>query len=168
MTLKIGRKKYPLNTAMISLLRYRKEFHSSFFRESSDGAAAALAAVRLVWASIEGDKPDFPDFLDAATAASGFLEQALAVQQAVLYTDAVFTEANAPSAGDDDLDELTVLALMASSGLDYTLVYDLPVFAVIDVIKKYNHLRTGVSEKPANAVCFRKMDGAQVRDLYGR
>ncbi len=46
----------------------------------------------------------------------GFLDQALAVQQAVLYTDAVFTEANAPSAGDDDLDELTVLALMASSG----------------------------------------------------
>lgn len=168
MTLKIGRKKYPLNTAMISLLRYRKEFHSSFFRESSDGAAAALAAVRLVWASIEGDKPDFPDFLDAAAAASGFLDQALAVQQAVLYTDAVFTEANAPSAGDDDLDELTVLALMASSGLDYTLVYDLPVFAVIDVIKKYNHLRTGVSEKPANAFCFRKMDGAQVRKLYGR
>ena len=86
----------------------------------------------------------------------------------MLYTDAVFTEANAPSAGDDDLDELTVLALMASSGLDYTLVYDLPVFAVIDVIKKYNHLRTGVSEKPANAFCFRKMDGAQVRELYGR
>lgn len=168
MTLKIGRKKYPLNTAMISLLRYRKEFHCSFFQESTDGAAAALAAVRLVWASIEGDKPDFPDFLDAAAAASGFLEQALAVQQAVLYTDAVFTEANAPSAGDGDLDELTVLALMATSGMDYTLVYDLPIFAVIDVIKKYNHLRTGVSEKPANSFCFRKMDGAQVRELYGR
>ena len=50
MTLKIGRKKYPLNTAMISLLRYRKEFHCSFFQESTDGGAAALAAVRLVWA----------------------------------------------------------------------------------------------------------------------
>ena len=168
MTLKLGRKKYPLNTAMISLLRYRKEFHCSFFQESTDGGAAALAAVRLVWACIEGNKPDFPDFLDTAVTASGFLEQALAVQQAVLYTQAVSPEKPAASSGDDDLDELTVLALMATSGMDYTLVYDLPIFAVIDVIKKYNHLRTGVSEKPANSFCFRKMDGAQVRELYGR
>ena len=168
MTLKIGRKKYPLNTAMISLLRYRKEFHCSFFQESTEGGAAALAAVRLEWACIEGNKPDFPDFLDTAVTASGFLEQALAVQQAVLYTQAVSPEKPAASSGDDDLDELTVLALMATSGMDYTLVYDLPIFAVIDVIKKYNHLRTGVSEKPANSFCFRKMDGAQVRELYGR
>ena len=66
MQIKIGKKAYSSNPAMITLIRYYVEFRESFLAAYLSGACGALEVARLAWSSIDGPKPDFDTFLVAA------------------------------------------------------------------------------------------------------
>lgn len=158
--LNIGRKKYVCNSAMVTLLRYRKEFKTSYLRDCMGDAA--LAAMRLLWASIDGDKPDFVTFLSGAVEVKDIAEKALQLQADVL---AVSGDAVSKSSGGEELDELDVLALMSVCGIDMNLIYELPVFSIVSVITSRNKMMNGRAKETTR---YRKMNPAEVRELYGR
>ena len=72
MQIKIGKKAYSSNPAMITLIRYYVEFRESFLAAYLSGACGALEVARLAWSSIDGPKPDFDTFLVAAAESRGF------------------------------------------------------------------------------------------------
>lgn len=164
MTLTLGRwrrRRYRLNTSLVSLLRYRAAFGVSFFSDFIGGDSLA-SLLRLVWASIEGDKPDFPWFVRLAAKTRGFSETAQAVQAEVLRTAKKRGGRSAES--DEGFDELDILAMMAVSGISMGLADTLPAFLIVEVVSKRTAIMAG-EEKAGKK--FHRMNGEEMRRLYG-
>lgn len=166
MTIKIGRKRYRCNTAMITLLNYRAEFGESFLKAFFDGRNYELSLVRLVWSSIEGRKPDFSRFLTAASKCKNFGAAALSIQAGVMISERTNTPQTIQPT-ESDIDEFDVLALMAAAGISMDLVRILPAFLIVNVVSK----KIGISHdsKPSTGqVKFRKMSDSEIREAYRR
>lgn len=168
MKIKIGRKTYTANTSMIALLRYWNEFGESYlkaFFEPQYSQNAPLLLVRLVWASIEEKKPDFIQFLTAASKCKNFDAAARSVQAGILKT-AGFPQSGGKSSG-DSVEETDILALMAISGLSMDLIYELPAFYILSIINKKTDILGG-SKNGKSTPKFRKMSDTEVREAYRR
>ena len=159
------RKTYPLDTSLAALLRYRSAFGASFFKDFLSPDSGYLYLVRLVWAAIEGDKPDFPEFLRAVSRSKGFAETAKAVQSHVLMTAGKSRAAGKDAA--DDFDELDILAMMAVSGISMDLARELPAFLILDVISKRTAIMRGDKSDKSSPARYHKMTGREMRGLYG-
>ena len=173
MIIKIGnrwynRKRHNCNTALITLLRYRAEFGESFLKMffSKEPQNYELSLVRLVWASIEGKKPDFKNFLTAASKCKNFGAAALSIQAAVMMSDKI--EAPQNESSDSDIDEFDILALMAATGISMDLVHVLPAFLITSVVSKKINISHGSKPSEKQSMKFRKMSDTEVREAYRR
>lgn len=159
MVLRIGGRQYDATPAAITLIRYRAEFGKSFFSPASDDADAILAMARLAWAAIAGDKPDFQDFLKEAAEDNTFAASALRLHAAVLSGARPQASSTRNASA---FDELEILALMSIAELDMRLLYELPIFQILDVIGKRADLMGGKHKSG-----YKKMTPAEMRGLYG-
>jgi hypothetical protein len=138
MTIKIGSKRYMANTNMVVLLRYLSTFGASFLREffEKDQQTEAISLIRLVWAAIEGDKPDFDEFIAVAARDKTFAVTALSVRTAVLARYSKTDRQGNAAGGKQTIDEFDVLSLMVVAGVDMRLIYELPIFMVVEVVSR--------------------------------
>lgn len=159
MVIHVGGRQYNATPAAITLIRYRAAFGQSFFAEVSAEADAILALARLAWIAITDSKPDFQDFIAEAAECDDFAASALQLRAAVcMGAKPQATPARSKSV----FDELEVLALMSIAELDMRLLYELPIFQILDVIGKRADLMGGKHKSG-----YKKMTPAEMRGLYG-
>lgn len=169
MKIKIGRKSYIANPAMITLIRYIAEFHESFLSAYLDGTCGALELVRLVWSSIDSPKPDFEEFLEAAAESKGFAAAAQSIQAAVLATPEI-RKRSASTGNVEKTDEIDILALMTIAGVDVGLIHVLPVFYIAEIASRKTSMLSGKmsDKKGGQKRRFYLMSDAEIREEYGR
>lgn len=165
MQIKIGRKTYSSNPAMITLIRYYVEFRESFLSAYLNEKCGALELVRLAWSSIDGPKPDFDAFLAAAAESRGFAAAARSLQAAVFASPAVHRGA-AKNTAPGQTDEFDILALMTIAGIDVGLIHVLPVFYIVEIASRKTDMITDT--KSASKRRFYVMSDDEIREEYGR
>lgn len=165
MEIKIGRRTYQSNPAMITLVRYMTAFGESFL----NGEMGVLQLARLVWASLEEPKPDFLSFLQSAADCKNFPEIAEKVQSAVMSRPSKSCADDAKTTGNhEETDELDVLAIMAVAGLDINLINVLPMAYITEVICRKGQIISGSTAESHGKRRFYKMSNAEMVDRYGR
>lgn len=167
MHVKIGRRRYQITTAFIVLLRYRIYFRESFLKTFLSPKYIEnqyLCMIRLVWCAIEGKRPDFQKFLQTASKCKGFGAVANLVQAGVLASGGERKSESSDSSG-EEIDELDILAVMMSAGMDMGMVNILPAFLIVETITRKADLMGKPSKEPQKK--YKKMNSREVFDLYG-
>lgn len=147
MTVKIGKREYRMQNCFAVLLRYLAEFGESYLASKDDAESACLAAVRLVWCAIDGERPDFTWFLAEAARDKSFVVSAHRVRN-YIFTPSVQGRRECSCEGGDDrkTDELDVLQLAISAGVPVSLIDRLPVYMLMDLIRRKIDAASGQTE----------------------
>lgn len=120
MRIKVGGTYYDASPAFMTLLRFRAQFDRSYLagqHEDDD-------LVRMVYAGITGEKPDFYTFFDEACADDTFAAAALQFRRQLLRPDGPQPK---PTGGEQEQKEYeyAVLSVWASLGLYFPLLEEL-------------------------------------------
>lgn len=138
LTLKLGERKYPLDPAAVSAIRYR-----AAYGESVVGAGAGGKLLRLCHMMVPPEhRPELRTFVRQCRRERTFFVQALEAQRALLAPDPLHT----PPAADgptEPFDEYRVLAYLAAAGLDAALIYELPILHLAGVAQRVFELKQG-------------------------
>lgn len=165
MTITIGDKKYKLNPAAITLIRYRIQFGKSFLNlylsnDPFDELTQALADI--VYVAIEGEKPPYEEYLELISADGTFLLSALAFQKLLLRHSDFNAPKSGGSGGSADIDELQILAAVTVSGAPEYAVMEFPIFDLLKLVGNINDIKLGGAGKK-----YRKMTNDEMIALYG-
>ena len=120
MRIKVGGTYYDASPSFMTLLRFRAQFDRSYLagqHEDDD-------LVRLVYAGISGDKPDFYTFLDGTRTESTFRIAATQFRRLLLRPDGP-THKNTRETEPKKEYEYAVLSVWASLGLYFPLLEEL-------------------------------------------
>ena len=166
MQIKIGKKAYSSNPAMITLIRYYVEFRESFLAAYLSGACGALELARLAWSSIDGPKPDFDTFLVAAAESRGFAAAARSIQAAILASPRVEGGGQTSTNYPERTDEFDILALMTIAGIDVGLIHVLPIFYIVEIASRKTATLSNYRDTPKRR--FYLMSEEEIREEYGR
>lgn len=122
MRIKVGGTYYDASPSFMTLLRFRAQFDRSYLagqHEDDD-------LVRLVYAGITGDKPDYNTFFDAACMESTFAAAAMQFRRRLLRPDGPQPKATSPEQEKKEY-EYAVLSVWASLGLYFPLLEELTI-----------------------------------------
>lgn len=126
--LHLGGRKFRLETAAVSALRYRAAYGNSVVNHlaaCTGWKRAEGVLLRMVHMMIPpGERPPLLELAALARRGGGFLAQGLKARDALLDAD---PRAPAGEPGAEPFDEYGVLALMAAAGVDGALIHTLPV-----------------------------------------
>lgn len=160
----IGGVGFALDPAAISAVRYRVTYGESIIAAlSACQTAHELEGLllRMCHAMLPvADRLELPQFAKLARRDEGFFVRALQARDALLATDE-----HAPAVQEESgevFDEYMVLALMAVSELDMSLLYELPLLHLVGVVRRCGELRD-----PERKV-YRKLSGNEMGRLYPR
>lgn len=135
MVLELDGRRFPLDTAAVSAIRYRAAYGDSVVNHLADCASWKKAEgilLRMCHLMIPSDqRPPLLELAALARRDGGMLAQGLQARDALLAPDP-----RAPVGGEPDgnpFDEYGVLALMAAAGVDTRLIYELPVLHLAGV-----------------------------------
>lgn len=131
MTITIAGRKYTVRNAFSVLLTYVAEFGCSYLDDGANAEAAALAAARLVWCAIKGQKPDFLSFLAAAVEDASFAAAARRVRDYLFIHAPKQIESASGGESGTSMDELDVLQLLITAGIPVSLTEKLPLYALL-------------------------------------
>lgn len=133
----IGGIRHWLNPAAISCIRYRAEYGRSIVTDllaAQSGAELELCFIRMVHAMIPPD--DHVDLLEFA-ARCRTDQQFFAI--AIVARDALL-EGKKPAqkelATGEQMDEYKILAMLAATGVSMTLIYELPIMHLLEVVSE--------------------------------
>lgn len=133
----IDGQQFLLDSAAVSCIRYRAEHGKSIIThlQSCETAEAFEGRLlRMCHAMISGtDRPELPVFAKAARRDRAFIRKACAARDALLADDPQ-RKAMKPPESTEPFDEYLVLALMAAAGLDFALIYELPIMHLVSVV----------------------------------
>lgn len=111
---------YDASPSFMTLLRFRTQFDRSYLDGQHDGDDL----VRLVYAGIAGEKPDFYTFLDSARADDTFAAAALQFRKQLLRPDGQQPKSTGGERDQKEY-EYAVLSMWASLGLHFPLLEEL-------------------------------------------
>lgn len=120
MRIKVGGTYYDASPSFMTLLRFRAQFDRSYLagqHEDDD-------LVRLVYAGITGEKPDFYTFFDEAYADDTFAAAALQFRRQMLRPDGPQPKSTDGEQGKKEY-EYAVISVWASLGLYFPLLEEL-------------------------------------------
>lgn len=133
MRIEVAGKTYPISNAFSVLLEYVAEFGASYI---TDTETPALAAVRLTWCAIRGEKPPFPEFLAAAAEDPSFVAVAGYVRDRICTPAMRERDMADASVPERPLDELDVAQMLLTNGVPAALFDRLPVYQLIDLVSR--------------------------------
>lgn len=131
MTITIAGREYTVRNTFAVLLTYVAEFGCSYLDDSASNEAAALAAARLVWCAIEGQKPNFLSFLEAAVKDESFAAASRRVRDYLFIHAPKQIESASGGESSASMDELDVLQLLITAGIPVSLTEKLPLYALL-------------------------------------
>lgn len=122
MRIKVGGTYYNASPSFMTLLRFRAQFDRSYLAGQHDDDDL----VRLVYAGITGDKPDYDTFFDAVCIESTFAAAATQFRRQLLRPDG--PRPNPTSTEQEQKEyEYAVLSVWASLGLYFPLLEELTI-----------------------------------------
>lgn len=135
--------KFALDPAAISALRYRAEYGESVVNALAGcGTPAQQEGVLVRLCRLMLPQPERPELLEFAALCrrdGDFFRKGQLARAALLDRDPTM-----PPAGEDAVgrafDEYDLLALMAAAGLDFALVYELPLLHLVSVVNRHGAL----------------------------
>lgn len=142
--LALGGERYLLDPAAISAVRYRAEYGCSVVTDLS-GCQTAKSVERVLLRMCRmmippAQRPSLEAFARAARRDGRFFAKAQRARSALLAVD----PAQPPPAGAPDgepFDEYGVLALMALTGVDMGLLYELPITHLVGILRRCGDIR---------------------------
>lgn len=149
----IGGGVYFADTAAISCLRYRELYGSSVLYELlGEQSPTALHAklTKMVWAMVQPCDTDFKEFAEACRDDKNFIETSLSLRAELLKPDPRYTpDDSAAPVAPEEFDDMDIVARLALAGLDFALMYELPIFYVISAVNRVFRLKSGKTQKGA-------------------
>lgn len=144
MNLELGGVRFALDPAAVSAVRYRAEYGGSIMNYISQCKTAAELERRLLQLCLimapATQRPELRVFARLARRDGHFLQKGLAARDALLAEDPLWEPP--PGAADTEpFDEYKVLALMAAAGLDFSLLYEMPILHLVALVSRCFALR---------------------------
>ena len=164
MHLTLDGRRFSLETAAVSALRYRALYGDSVVNHlaaCTGWKKAEGVLLRMVHMMIPpGERPPLLELAALARRSGGFLAQGLRARDALLDAD---PRAPAGEPGAEPFDEYEVLALLADAWVDAGLIYELPILHLAGVAA-----RTFALKKDPPPDCRRPMSPEGRAMLYPR
>ena len=161
--LEIGGERLRLNPAAISALRYRAQYGKSVVTDLMGAATPEqleACLIRLLHVMQEEEALSLLDMAALCRRDAQFLQKAIAARDALLDASKA-QKHDEPVEGAEPFDEYRVLALMAAARLDMSLLHELPILHLLEVVTLCFE---GRSEKKA----YRPMNQKELHALYPR
>ena len=157
MKIRVGSAYYSVSPSFMTLLRYRTNFDESYLNGQFDNADALI---RLVYAGIQGEKPEFYDFYDAARKEKGFMLAARCFRDRLLRPDGEKHKASSETTDKIAEYEYSVLSVWAIHGLYFPLLEEMTLAQAVRVMKVLTDIKNP-KEKP------KEMTREQRASFYG-
>lgn len=161
----IGGVRFLLDPAALSAVRYRAAYGGSIVTHLADARTPKEREGRLLRMCHimipPANRPALPDFARLARRDRGFYKTALRARDALLAPDPLHpTAGNAETA--EAFDEYKVLALVAVSGVDMSLICEVPILQLLSIVRMAYDLRD------PDRKTYRPMTGDEMATIYGR
>ena len=161
----IGGVRFSLDPAAISAVRYRAAYGASIVTHLADvGTARELERrlLRMCYTMIPvADRPELPDFARLARRDKDFITTALQARDALLAPDPLHPVSGGQESS-EEFDEYKVLALVAVSGVDMSLIYEVPILQLLSIVRMAYDLRD------PDKKTYRQMTDTEMAMLYPR
>ena len=162
MKLKIAETTYKLKAAARTLFVYRHIWGESFQKVEKTDEEWALKLLRFLYSGIDGDRPEWESFFDAAVKVEGILTFAAAFQSAVMGKPKKQAKQESISSEDNEYyDEYRLLALLITQAVPEWIIDELPLFDVLRVVEEMTEIKGGKKESK------RIMSREEILAFYG-
>lgn len=161
----IGGVRFLLDPAALSAVRYRAAYGESIVTHLAGARTPREREGRLLRMCHimipPANRPALPDFARLARRDRGFLQTALRARDALLAPDPLHPVSGAAETA-EAFDEYKVLALVAVSGVDMSLICEVPILQLLSIVRMAYDLRD------PDRKTYRPMTDDEMATLYPR